>query len=152
MMNSITTVPVEIFEPSPKQEELIKSLVDMTDDRSYFDKAISMGVPSETLHNWMYDKNFVNYLNSKLPIVTDALEPKVWQKLNEHIDKGSLKSLELYFRLKGKMEQRPPIAQQFNFFTDKELKMKVEDLGIKLPTSVQNRLESINADSDKKSD
>jgi hypothetical protein len=88
------------WQPNPKQMKIVQLLINPEDRRTKTEKCKETGITMKTLWMWMQDERFVNYMNSKVSMYTDAELPEVWKSLISQCKRGSVAAMKLYFELK----------------------------------------------------
>lgn len=135
--------PGIIFKPSEKQRALANSIANLEDTRSIHDKAKDLGISHYQLSAWLTQSVFIEYINLQLPTITDAYKATVWGKLLSKINKEDTRAIELYFKLKKELEQKPSTLNQtqINIFgSNDELLKKAISENIELPDNVKQQI------------
>jgi len=135
------------FKPNERQILLAKLITDFDDKRTITEKARSIGIPHNTLVNWMARSGYIAYINDQLPIITAAHKAAVWAKTIEKAVGGDNTCIRLYFELQGDTEKhkKPTNATQINInlTNDKNQTLldKANRINLRLPDYVVKELE-----------
>jgi DNA-binding XRE family transcriptional regulator len=73
--------------------------------------AEEVGISRKQLHRWEnQDRNFIAYKNSLASYVRDSQYPLVISKLMDGINNGSMKGIELYFKMMGELNDKSEVT------------------------------------------
>ena len=92
--------------PTAKQIKFAELLIDPEDRRSRRDKIAEVGVAPSTAYRWLKNKDYLNYINSQIDIVTEGHLSDAWRSLILQVHKGDTQAIKLFFELKGKYNQK----------------------------------------------
>ncbi len=98
--------PEKAWRPKPKQVRLAHLLMNPDDHRSKQKKCDEVGVSFYTLWRWSKDPNFVEYMNSLVPLYVKAIRPEVWRTLAKDATvPRNIEAQKLYFELTGELQR-----------------------------------------------
>lgn len=100
------------WKPSVKQIAIVEMLLNPEDRRSKGDKLKEAGVPHRTFYNWMKDKRFIDYMNSKLDLYTDGELSDIWKALINQCKRGNIQAIKLFFEMKELTPNKIAAAKQ----------------------------------------
>ncbi|WP_018250336.1 phBC6A51 family helix-turn-helix protein [Orenia marismortui] len=92
--------------PTAKQQKFAELLLDPEDRRTRRAKINEVGVAPSTAYRWLKDRDFLDYLNTQIDIVTDGHLSTAWNSLINQVKRGETQAIKLFFELKGKYKQQ----------------------------------------------
>jgi hypothetical protein len=95
--------------PSAEQVKLADMMINPEDRRTKREKFEEAGVPITTAYRWFKDKNYVEYIKSRLEEVKNSELPDIWKSLILQCKRGNINAIKLYFELNGDYSQKQQI-------------------------------------------
>ncbi len=92
--------------PSAEQIKLADMMINPDDRRTKREKFEDAGVPVTTAYRWFKDKNYVEYIKSRLEEVKNSELPDIWKSLILQCKRGNINAIKLYFELNGDYAQK----------------------------------------------
>ena len=111
------------WEPTAKQIEVVRLLVDMEQRLSITDVCLKAGVGRSTLYRWLRNEEFKAYFNKLLGLETDIAIIEAWRCLLKAAKRGNVQAATKILEIKGMFT--PKVKHEFSGDPDNPIRTEV---------------------------